>query len=336
METRTIPRTGLTVSAIGFGGAPLGDLYERLDDEIAIASVTRAHRAGITLFDTSPLYGHGLSEHRFGTALRRPPRESFSLSTKIGRVVDPRRPRAEGLRSRYVGGFPHLARFDYSYDGALRSLEQSLLRLGLDRVDILLIHDVDRWTHGEAVDARFGEAMDGAYRALDRLRTEHVVNAIGIGVNEAEMCERFARAGDFDVMMLAGRYTLLEQGALECFLTLAVEKRIGVLFAGVFNSGILATGPVPGARYNYRPAPPEIIERARRIEAVCRGHQVPLAHAALRFPLAHPAAISVVLGAVTPAEVDRNVAGLDAAIPSGLWRDLKAERLLVAHAPTPS
>jgi len=157
-----------------------------------------------------------------------------------------------------------------------------------------------------------------------------------IGVNEAEMCERFARTGDFDVMMLAGRYTLLEQGALDGFLALAVEKRIGVLFAGVFNSGILATGPVPGAPYNYRPAPPEIIERARRIEAVCRAHHVPLAHAALRFALAHPAAISVVLGAVTPAEVERNVAGLDAAIPSGLWRDLKAERLLVAHAPTPN
>lgn len=334
LPKRRLGRSALEVSPIGFGGAPLGDLYGRLDDAVAIASVEAALAGGITLFDTSPLYGHGLSEHRCGTALRRVPRETFVLSTKVGRWMKPMEGRGDG--SGYRGGFPHRAVIDYSFDGTMRSVEQSLLRLGLDFIDVLLIHDVDVWTHGAAaIEARFGEAMDGAYRALDRLRAEGVVKAIGIGVNEAEICVRFARAGDFDTMLLAGRYSLLEQPALDEFLPLACEKGIGVMLGGVFNSGILATGAVPGAKYNYRPAPPQVMDRVARIEAVCRAHGVALAAAALHFALAHPAVSSVVLGAVTPEEMRRNLAAAEATVPPALWSDLKAAGLLAAGVPVP-
>jgi D-threo-aldose 1-dehydrogenase len=256
MPTRALGRSGLDVTVIGFGAAPLGDLYARLDDATAIAAVEAAYQAGILLFDTSPHYGNGLSEHRCGTALRRIPRESFVLASKAGRYMRARstteaRVAADVAAPGFAGGFPHRSVVDYSFDGTLKSFEQSLLRLGVDRLDIALIHDVDVWTHGaEQIEARFHEAMAGAYRALDRLRSEGVVRAIGIGVNEADMCVRFARAGDFDAMLLAGRYSLLEQPALAEFLPLAQEKGIGVMLGGVFNSGILATGPVPGAHYN--------------------------------------------------------------------------------------
>lgn len=332
----TLPRcniAGLQVTALGFGGAPLGDLYERLDENVAQATVAAALSAGINLVDTSPYYGHGLSEHRIGAALRTVPRDSVILSTKVGRWMDPARPGTEG--STFVGGLPHSAVIDYSYDGAMRSFEQSLLRLGTDRIDILLIHDVDVWTHGDRMEQRFKEAMEGAYRALDTLRSSGAVKAIGIGVNETEMCERFARAGDFDVMLLAGRYTLLEQGALDGFLPLAVEKKIAIILAGVFNSGILATGAKAGAHYNYRAATPEIIERVARIEAVCRAHGVLLPQAALAFAGAHPAVASVVLGAITPEQVRQNLDLFSLPTPAQLWSDLKAEGLLPAHAPVP-
>lgn len=333
----TLPRhsiAGLPVTALGFGGAPLGDLYERLDEGMAQASVTAALSAGINLVDTSPLYGHGLSEHRIGAALRSVPRDGVVLSTKVGRWMDPGKPKTDG--SGYLGGLPHPAVIDYSYDGAMRSFEQSLLRLGTDRIDILLIHDVDVWTHGALMEQRFKEAMEGAYRALDGLRSSGAVKAIGIGVNESEICERFARAGDFDVMMLAGRYTLLEQGALDGFLPLALAKKIAIMLAGVFNSGILATGAKAGGHYNYRAASPEILARVDRIEAVCAAHGVELPQAALAFAGAHPAVASVVLGAVTPAQVRQNLDLFALSTPPQLWSDLKAEGLLPAHAPVPA
>ncbi len=334
LPPRVLGRSGIAVSVIGFGGAPLGDLYGALDDQAAIDAVSTAHQAGITLFDTSPWYGHGLSEHRFGTALRRVPRASYVLSTKVGRWFDVRQQRGPG--SRFAGGFAHRPVFDYSYDGALRAFEQSLLRLGLDRVDILLLHDLDKRNQGDLLETRFKEAMDGAYRALAELRAQGVVRAIGVGLNEADMCARFARAGDFDVMLLAGRYSLLEQPALAEFLPLAEAKRIGIMLGGVFNSGILATGPRDGATYNYVAAPPEVIERVRRLDAVCRSHQVPLARAALQFPLGHPAIGTLVLGAVTPDEVRRNVAALGEPVPAALWADLKRQGLLGAEVPTPA
>lgn len=339
MTTSTLPsrrlgRSGLAVTTLGFGGAPLGDLYARLDEASAVATVETALAAGVTLLDTSPLYGHGLSEHRIGAALRRSGRKDVVISTKIGRVALPFAGRGDG--SGYLGGLPHGMRFDYSYDGAMRSLEQSALRLGVDRLDIVLIHDVDVWTHGQdMIEQRFSEAMDGAYRALDDLRSAGAVRAIGVGVNEAGMCERFARAGDFDTMLLAGRYSLLEQPGLASFMPLAQEKGIGLMLGGVFNSGILATGPVAGAKYNYRPAPPEILARVGAIEAVCTRHGVPLRRAALQFPLGHPAVASLVMGAVRPEEVADQAAELAAPVPAALWTELKAGGLLGADVPVP-
>ncbi len=339
MTTSTLPvrplgRSGLEVTTLGFGGAPLGDLYAHLDEAGAVATVETALASGINLIDTSPLYGHGLSEHRIGAALRRSGRKDVVISTKVGRVAEPFAGRGNG--SGYLGGLPHGLRFDYSHDGTMRSLEQSALRLGVDRIDVVLIHDVDVWTHGkDAIDARFAQAMDGAYRALDTLRAAGAVKAIGVGVNEAEMCERFARAGDFDTMLLAGRYSLLEQPGLASFMPLAREKGIGLMLGGVFNSGILATGPIAGAKYNYRPAPPAILARVAAIEAVCARHGVPLRRAALQFPLGHPAVASLVMGAVKPEEVADQVAELSAPVPAALWTELKAEGLLGADVPAP-
>jgi D-threo-aldose 1-dehydrogenase len=329
---RKLGRSALTVSELGFGAAPLGDLFGLIDDEAAIAAVSAAIESGMTLIDTSPLYGHGLAEHRVGTAIRRAGRDRVVLSTKVGRWMSPARGAWD--REGYAGGLPFAATLDYSYDGTMRSLEQSLLRLGTNRIDIALIHDVDRRNHGDAVDQRFREATSGAWKALDQLRSEGVVQAIGIGVNEVEICLRFAAECDMDCLLLAGRYSLLEQGALAELLPLAEARGIGILLGGVFNSGILATGAKPGAKYDYADASPAILARVANIEQVCARHGVALPVAAMQFVKHHPAIASVVLGAVTPAEVARNRAGWDIAIPPGLWQDLKTEGLIDAHAPT--
>jgi D-threo-aldose 1-dehydrogenase len=330
----------LRVSEIGFGTAPLGDLYTKLPEQEALDTIKTAHDRGVTLFDTSPHYGNGLAELRCGAVLRRFPRDGYVLSTKVGRWMNPFE-KVGGLAGDvyspgFAGGVPHRSIFDYSYDGVMKSIEQSLLRLGTDRIDILLIHDVDVWTHGKDYDQRFREAMEGAYPALDRLRKAGIVKAIGVGINEAEVCERFARAGDFDVMLMASQYSLLVQPALASFLPLAVEKKIGIMLGGVFNSGILATGAIPGAKYNYKDAPPEIMDKVRKIEAVCARHGVPLRRAAIRFALSHPAVVSLVLGGVKPAEVASNIADAEAQIPAALWGELKQAGLLDRAAPTPT
>lgn len=342
MKTRhftTRNGTDLAFSAIGLGTAPMGDLFTLLDEQEQIATVAQAYASGVRIVDTSPHYGNGLAEARVGAGLRAGRRSEVIVSTKIGRVMDPfAKPaagRADVISPGFAGGFPHAARFDYSYDGTMRSVEQSLLRMGLNRIDVLLIHDCDRWTHGPDADKRFKEAMDGAYKALDKLRSEKAVAAIGFGINEADTCVKFARAGDFDVAMMAGRYSLLVQTGLEEFLPLALEKKMGVMLAGVFNSGILATGAVPGAKFDYADASPEIMARTKQIEAVCARHGTSIRRAALQFALGHPAVVSVVLGAVKPAEVEANVADADHAIPPALWADLKAEGLLAKAAPTP-
>jgi D-threo-aldose 1-dehydrogenase len=334
LPQRRLGKCGLSVSALGFGGAPLGDLYALIPERQAIDTVLAACDAGVTLFDTSPLYGHGLSEHRIGAALRQRPDHRFLLSTKVGRVADPFHP--AGDFSGYRGGLPHAMRFDYSFDGTLRSIEQSLLRLGRDRIGIALVHDVDFWTHGDSVSLRIAEALDGAVKALERLRSEGVIAAYGVGVNEADKASFFARETDMDCVMLAGRYSLLEQLALEEFLPLALAKRIGVMLGGVFNSGILATGAVSGARYNYKPAPETVLARVQKIERVCAAHGVHLRQAALHFALSHPAVGSVVLGAITPGEIAAQMADFVAAPPAALWCDLKSEGLLAKDAPVPA
>ncbi|WP_262268812.1 aldo/keto reductase [Microvirga yunnanensis] len=337
LPTRPLGKTGIPVTILGFGGVPVGDLYERLDEGRAIATVESAHRAGMTLFDTSPHYGNGLSELRFGAALRRFPRDSYVLSTKVGRRMDPRKPGRSVGGPGFAGGVPHASIVDYSYDGTMRSFEQSLLRLGLDRIDILLLHDVDVWTHGpEMADQRFREAMEGSYKAVHELRSQGVVKAVGLGLNESDTTVRFVKAGDFDCVLLAGRYSLLHQDALDEFLPLAEQKGIGVILGGIYNSGILATGAKPGAHFNYVPAPPEVMDKVARIERVCEAHGVPIAVAALRFALGAPAVASVILGGASPEEVERNMKAIKTEVPAALWRDLKTERLLPESVPVPA
>jgi len=331
-------KSGVAVTVLGCGGGPLGDMYALLDDADAIQTVEAAYDGGVRLFDTSPLYGHGLSEHRFGTALRRKPRASFVLSTKVGRYLTPPKAGQPIERGLFKGGLDFNYVYDYTREGTLRAIDQSMARLGLSRIDCLIIHDCDVWTHGsrEAYREKFKEAMNGAYRVLDELRAQKVIRAIGVGVNEVDVCMDFAKAGDFDFFLLAGRYTLLEQGALDDFLPLCRERDIGILLGGPYNSGILATGAIEGAKYNYTPAPPDIMDKVRRIEAVCARFSVPIAAAALQFPLGHPAVSSMIPGAVSPAEVRRNIELMATPIPPALWAELKAEGLLAERALTPN
>lgn len=336
LATRKLGRTGLDVTVLGFGAAPLGDIYEVLDDATAIATVETAANAGVTLFDAAPLYGQGSAEHRVGTALRRQRPGSFVVSTKVGRLLVSA-PKGRNKSTRYVGGLSFDVVHDYSYDAAMRSHEQSLHRLGLPKVDVLLIHDADAWSHGPVEGPkRYKEAMSGAYKALEKLRSEGVIKGIGIGLNDPGYAARYLTDGDFDCMLIAGRYSLLEQPALAEVLPLAEKKNVGVMLGGVFNSGILATGPIAGAKYNYVAAPPEILEKVRRIERVCKAHRVTLPTAAVQFCLGHPAVSSIVLGAVRPVEVECNVSALATRVPGGLWTDLKSEGLLDPAAPTPA
>ncbi|MBL8550541.1 MAG: aldo/keto reductase [Hyphomonadaceae bacterium] len=335
IASRRVGRTALSVSELGFGGAPLGNLYNALTSEEANEAVNAAYEAGMRLFDTAPLYGFGLSERRMGLCLGARPRDSFALCTKVGRLLAPADP-AEIEDTIFANMPPFKPYFDYSYDGVMRSVEHSLHRLGLHRIDILLIHDVDTVNQGsqEATEQRFKEVMNGGYRALEQLRSEGAVAAIGAGMNEWEWCQRFAEAGDFDCFSLAGRYTLLEQEALEAFLPLCAKKSIGIVIAGPYNSGVLASGPVEGAYYNYAPAPPAILDRVARLKAICESHGVPLAAAALQFPLLHPNVVSVIPGLRNGREAASTLALFDAKIPADLWRELKHEGLVRADAPT--
>jgi D-threo-aldose 1-dehydrogenase len=327
----------LQFTELGFGGAPLGNLYRPMTEKEARATLDAAWAVGCRYYDTAPLYGLGLSEARLNGFLRAKPRDSFLISSKIGRLLEVCPPAERSQQGAFFETPSRRERFDYSYDGVMRSLEFSLERLGLDSIDIVYAHDVDVFTHGskEASDARIKELMDGGYRALDQLRTSGVIKAIGAGINEWEVAETLARAGDFDMFLLAGRYTLLEQQALDSFLPLCEQKNIGIVIGGPFNSGILAIGAKPGAHYNYAPASKEILDRVRRIEALCKANTVKLAEAALRFPLAHPAVVSVIPGANRASEVKRNAAMMNAKIPAALWRSLKSAELLRADAPVP-
>jgi D-threo-aldose 1-dehydrogenase len=320
---------------LGFGGVPIGDFWTRMPDEVAVATARRAAEAGLALFDTSPLYGHGLSEHRIGQVLRQRPRASFVLSTKVGRILEPM-PEHKINRGWFAGGLNFEPHYDYSHDGAMRSLEHSLHRLGMNRVDVLLIHDVDAWTHGVGYKDRLKEALTGCYPALENLRAEGVIGAIGIGVNEIESSIRFARDTDIDCILLAGRYTLLEHAAVDELLPICGQKNIGIILGGPYNSGILATGAISGATYNYKPAPPDVMARVARIEAVCNRHGVPIAAAALQFPLGHPQVSSIIPGAAKPEEVNRNLTLMNAPIPIDLWAELKHEGLMPDGAPVPS
>ncbi len=333
-----IGRTGLKVNRLGLGGAPLAGLYQGVTDEQAGRVVNTYLGHGLGFFDTAPLYGSGVSETRLGAVLSERVRnatardgraanvrDAFVLATKVGRLLVPDPARDQDVWSDDLP--PVGTVFDYSYDGTLRSLEESLVRLGLDRVDMLHIHDPDN---------HYDEAMEGSYRALVRMRDEGVIRAVGVGMNQAKMLARFAREGDFDCFLCAGRYTLVDHAALKRLLPLCEERRISLIIGGPYNSGILAQGAVAGARFDYRKAPPGIVEKVRRVEAVCGRHGTPLKAAALQFPLAHPAVAAVIPGARSPEEVDENVQMFEVEIPAGFWSELREEGLIPDAAPTPA
>lgn len=326
-ERRRLGRTGLSVTPVGFGGAGIGNLYHPVPPDDALAALALAWDRGIRYFDTAPYYGSGLSERRIGDFLRGKPRNSFVVSTKVGRLLEPLRGRTMPDTG-YADPLPFAPVYDYSYDGIMRSHEASLHRLGLDRIDILLIHDIGRMTHGAANDALFREAMDGGLKALQELKAAGDIAAFGLGVNEVEVCVDALHRADFDCILLAGRFTLLDQVAANGLLDLCLDRGTSLLIGGVFNSGILATGPVPGARYNYGDPPPEIVERVRRLQQVCLRHSVPLATAALQFPAGHPAVATILLGVVDAPSLVRNLDGLSADVPAALWDDLVSAALL--------
>ena len=335
LPTRTLGRTGLTVTALGLGCAPLGDIYERLDDQTALDTIQAAADGGITLFDAAPFYGQGIAEHRLGTILRRQPRDTFVLSTKVGRWMKPA-PQGRTKTSRFVGGLEFDVMPDYSYDGIMKSFEHSLVRLGLPSVDVLLVHDADAWGYGrERAEELYPIVLESGQRALAELRSAGVIKGYGLGLNDPEYAARYLRDGDFDCLLMAGRYSLIEQPALAEVLPVALERQAGVMLGGVYNSGILATGAIDGAKYNYLPAPPEILKKVSKIEKVCAAHGVALPVAAIHFCLGHPAVSSVVLGAVKPDEVQRNIQAISQPVPAGLWSDLKAEGLLPEDVPVP-
>jgi D-threo-aldose 1-dehydrogenase len=335
----------LTFTPLGLGTAPLGNLYAPISEADADATLAAAWSLGLRHFDTAPLYGLGLAETRLNRFLRDKPRDSYLLATKIGRVLHRAAPEQMGPRTHYFNTPSRNVVFDYGYDGVMRSIEQSLERLGVDRLDIVYAHDLGADTHGSraASDARVREFMGGksadtsasefggGYRALDQLRREGVIDAIGAGCNEWEVCEALIPRSEFDIFLLAGRYTLLEQAALQSFLPLCQSKGIGVVVGGAYNSGLMAGGTT----YNYQSAPSDVRARVSQLKRHCAAHGVWLEAAALQLPFAHPAVVSVVVGAVSADEVVANVGHMATRVPSALWSELKAAGLLDDRAPMP-
>ncbi len=335
LSTRRVGKTDVSTTVLGLGGAPLGNLFEALDTRQALDTVRAAADCGIGYFDTAPQYGHGRSEHRFAHVLRERPRDTFVLSSKVGRLLRPAGPDdLAGVRWR--DPLPFRIVHDYTRDGVMRSVEDSIQRLGMTRIDIAYIHDIDRMHHGDAYDAMLRQALDGAVPALMDLKAAGVIGAVGLGVNEVEPCVTFADAVDLDCYMLAGRYTLLVQGGLDDLLPRARAKGFSIVVAGPFNSGILAPGTGGGGRYQYSDAPPAIVDRVRRIEAACARHGVPLGAAAIQFPLGLDCVASVVTGAVKPAEILQNRSWMVQDIPQALWDDLRENGLIAADCPVPA
>lgn len=330
---RRVGRTEVSVTPLGLGGGALGNLYAPVSEADAQATVERAFERGIAYFDSAPYYGYGLSEERLGRALAGRDRDAFVVSTKVGRLLVERSGPARSDQG-FVDANRFDPVFDYGYDGVLRSFESSLRRLGLGRIDILLMHDIGARTHGAAAHAAlFDVAMSGGYRAMRRLRDEGAVGAIGLGVNECAVClEALARV-ELDCLLLAGRYTLLEQSALDELLPLCAERGTSMIIGGPFNSGVLVESAVAALHYDYRAAPPSVLERVRELAIACAARGVPLPAAALQFPLHHPCVASVIPGARSAAEVDANASWLEADIDQALYRDLERAGLLHPDAP---
>ena len=335
-EKNQIGNTKLQVTKLGFGAATFGNLYRPMPDIAAEESITKAMELGINQFDTAPYYGFGLSERRVGNALRKYDANDYILSTKVGRILEP----CAKAQDKYgfCSPMPFEPKYDYSYDGIMRSFEHSIQRLGLSKIDILYMHDIGRATHGDDHDRLFKIAMEGGYKAMDELRSQGLVSAIGLGVNEFEVCEQAMDYGYFDCFLLAGRYTLLEQKALESFLPRCLKENSSIVLGGPYNSGILATGVgregvVP--HYNYEPASESIIKKVAKIEDICQEFNVPLAAAALQFPLAHPAVVSVIPGLSSASRVETTVDQMKYDIPADFWIALQNVGLIDSNAPLP-
>jgi len=338
LASRELGSTGLELCTLGFGGAAIGNLYRELADEDAGAAVRESFTAGVRYFDTAPFYGFGLSELRLGQALRgaQPPPV---ISTKVGRRLVPTGPQDASIgREGYFSSRPFAPVFDYGYDSVMRSHAESLERLGVARVDILLCHDIGRLTHGVSHGARVSEFLDGGYRAMRELREAGAVRAIGLGVNEWEICVELLESCELDCILLAGRYTLLEQPALESLLPLCTQRRVSIICGGPFNSGILAAGSRAGAsaHYNYAAPPPAVVDRVSKLEALCAEFDVPLRAAALQFPLAHPSVTSVVAGCANGAEARDCAVMFSHSIPVAFWHALRDRGLVDARAPVPA
>jgi D-threo-aldose 1-dehydrogenase len=333
-QKKKFGRIDLEVTAFSFGTAPVGNFLKPISETESQAMFETAWDAGVRLYDTAPMYGHGLSELRTGHYLRWKPRDEYVLASKVGRVLKPAKRETIDFAP-WADAAAFTMHFDYSYDGTMRAFEDSLQRLGLERMDLCFIHDIDRFTRGDEQPEVFKRAMDGCWRALKKLRDEHVVRAIGVGVNEWEVCYEALKQRDFDGFLLAGRYTLLEQEALNGFLPLCQERGAAVLVGGGFNSGILATGARPGAKYNYSPAPAAVLEKVARIEKVCAEYRVPLPAAALQFVTAHPAIPSFIAGTRSVEQLKQNLEWFSHPIPAAFWIELKRQGLLRDDAPTP-
>ncbi|MFJ5837786.1 aldo/keto reductase [Streptomyces shenzhenensis] len=329
LRERALGRSAVRVSELAFGAAGIGNLFTAVSDDRAAQAVAAAWESGVRYFDTAPHYGLGLSERRLGRALRDLPRTEYALSTKVGRLLEPTTADGQDPGDDLADGFAvpadHRRVWDFSAEGVRRSLEDSLERLGLDRIDIAYLHDPD--DHAE-------QALDQAYPELERLRAEGVLGAIGVGMNQTGLLTRFIRDTDIDTVLLAGRYSLLDQRGQRELLPLAAERGVGVVIGGVFNSGLLAD-PRPGATFDYATAPSDLVARALDLKSVCERHGVPLRAAALRFPFGHPAVTSVLVGARSAAEVEDAAALLHHRVPAALWAELKERGLLPADVPTP-
>lgn len=333
---RPIGKTGLLLSAIGFGSAPIGDLRRAPTEEGARALLQAAWDSGIRYFDTAPMYGAGLSERRVGDFLRDKPRDEYVLSTKVGRMLVPDRDAALKASGGNPRAMPFRYVFDYTYDAIMRSHELSLQRLGLERIDILYLHDIGKFSQRDRHEETWRQALEGGgIRALEELRASGTVKAIGAGVNEWPILDQLMDHGRWDVFLLANRYTLLDHAVLETFLPRCVREGVAIVDGAPLNAGILATGAVPDAKYDYAPAPPDILERVGRIETVCSKHEVPMIHAALAFPLGHKAVASIIPGPSTSAEFTANFDAYTTAMPAALWEDLKREGVLHPDAPVP-
>lgn len=337
-ERRQLGRTDIMLPQIGFGAAPLGELFTKVTEADAEATLATAWDAGVRSFDTAPWYGRGQSEHRVGRFLYQKPRGELILSTKVGRILRAPVTRPDAFDTGFWAGGLHFEHyFDYSYDGIMRAYEDSLQRLGMNRVDMLVIHDLDWWHRGSEtmVQAGFTQLANGGFRALADLKASGRIRAIGAGINEIGLIPRFLELFDMDFFLLALRYTLGEQETLTDELPLCAKRGVGIVIGGVFSSGLYATGPVPGAKYNYFDPTPEILEKARRIQLVCERHDVPLPAAAIQFPLFNPVVTSVIPGAFRPEQVTTNLGHVRREIPTDLWAELKHEGLIRADAPTP-